>query len=53
MLVSAQELVGSICAQMDVDLISGGTTTFRASTMDVTLWVAMRSHEILSGTGTW
>jgi hypothetical protein len=27
-LVSAQELVGSICAQMDVDQISGGPLLF-------------------------
>jgi hypothetical protein len=43
-LVSSQELVGSICAQMDVDQISGGTTTFRVSTMDVTLWVAVKGR---------
>lgn len=52
-LASAQELVGSICAQIDVDQISRGTTTFRVSTTDVTLWVVVRSHSILSGTGTW
>jgi hypothetical protein len=44
MLVSAQELVRSICAQLDVDQISGGTTTFRVSTMDVTLSVAVKGR---------